>query len=444
MKIKRFFCTVLCLILLISPTEALAKSYTSSDSQIVSVTTPTEEAPLKWSRKFSENYKNAPSTQAVVDDTLIVMSGKTLYKLNAETGETLKTAEMADVPSFGYTSPLYADGVVYCPLDNAKIQAFNYKTMKSMWVYTDSLGGQSLTPITYDDGCIYTGFWNDETLAANYVCINVKDEKPRESYEVKSAVWTYENVGGFYRAGCAVFGDNVIFGCDDGTVYSNKPSKAVSVNKRSGRVSDTISIVGDQRASMTAYSGRVYFTTKAGLLYSVKINSDGTFDKASLKTLSLGGASTSTPVIYNGRLYVGVQGTGFGTGFLKVIDAERLTVIYSAQTKGYPQGMLLLSDAYFAETGKVKLYLTYNAAPGGITMFSDGAGQTKAESCEVFTPTGEMSNYCISSVVCGENGTLFYKNDSGYVFALGEKTEKPSLFRRIINAIVNFFKRLFG
>lgn len=443
MKIKKILCTVLCVLLLISPVKAFAQIFATS-SQIVSVSTPVQATPLKWSVKFGESYKNAPSTQIVVDDTLIVMSGKTLYKLDAETGETIKKAEMADVPSYGYTSPRYADGVIYCPLDNAKIQAFSFKTLKSMWVYSDPLGGQSLTPITYDDGCIYTGFWNDETLAANYVCINVKDEKPRETHEAKSALWSYESVGGFYWAGCVCVGNSVIFGCDDGTVYTDKPSKAVSLDKKSGKLIDTLPITGDQRSSMTYCDGRVCFTTKAGMLYSVAINSNGTFNDSSLKTLSLGGASTSTPVVYNGRLYVGVQGKGFGSGYIKVVDFKTLKLIYSAQTKGYPQGMFLLSDGYFAETGKVKLYFTCNAAPGGISMLSDTAGQTQADICGIYTPEGETSGYCISSVVCDENGTLFYKNDSGYVFALGQKTEKLSFFRRIINAIVNFFKRLFG
>lgn len=443
MKTKRFLCTVLCAILLISPVQAFAKTFVS-DSQIVSVNTPTSETELKWSVKLGELYKDSPSTQIVVDDTVIVMSGKKLLKLDAETGKTVKSAEMVDTPSFGYTSPLYIDGVIYCPLDNAKIQAFNCKTMKSMWVYSDPLGGQSLTPITYSDGYIYTGFWNSEELDANYVCINVKDENTKQTHEEKDAVWSYKSKGGFYWAGCAVIGSNVIFGGDDGTIYPDKASKLVSLNKVNGKLVDTLPIIGDQRSSITYSAGKLYFTTKAEYLYSVAVNSNGVFNDSAVKRLSLGGASTSTPLIYNNRLYVGVQGSGFGKGYLKVIDAGNLSVIYSAQTKGYPQGKLLLSDAYLSDTGKVNIYLTYNAAPGGISMFTDSVGQTQAESCEIFTPAGEMSNYCISSIVCDENGTLFYKNDSGYIFAVGEKKEDVSFFQRIINAIVNFFKRLFG
>ena len=372
------------------------------------------------------------------------MSNKNLLKLNVKNGKTVKSTDMVDMPSYSYTPPVYANGVIYCPLDNAKIQAFDYKTMKSLWVYSDPLGGQSLTPITYSDGCIYTGFWNDEDRKANYVCINVTDENKKENHEAKKATWTYTSLGGFYWAGCAAVGDNVVFGCDDGTIYANKNSKAVSINKKTGKLVDTLPIVGDQRSSMTYQNGTLYFTTKAGYLYSVKFNANGTFNDFSVKRLSLGGASTSTPLIYNGRLYLGVQGKGFGAGYFKVIDANRLAVIYSAQTKGYPQGKFLLSDAYLKDTGKVNIYITYNCAPGGVTVFKDSTGQTVADMQELYTPTGEKSNHCISSIVAGENGTIFYKNDSGYIFALRNKTEKISFFKRIINAIVSFFKKLFG
>ena len=77
-------------------------------------------------------------------------------------------------------------------------------------------------------------------------------------------------------------------------------------------------------------------------------------------------------------------------------------------------------------------------------MFTDSAGQTKAESQELYTPADGQRGYCVSSVVADENGTLFYKNDSGYLFALKNKTQKVSFFKRFFNAIANFFRKLFG
>lgn len=427
MKIfKKILSVILSVVLCFSAVSALAAE-SGAGSRITSAKTPVSasQANLKWSIRLGKSYKDAPAPPITVGDTLIVMSGKTLYKMSKETGEIIDTAAMEDTPSYSYTSPAYADGVIYCPLDNATVQAFDYETMTSLWVYHDPLGGQSLTEIVYDDGFLYTGFWNDEDADANYVCLNAEDEDKTKTNEEKSAVWTYANKGGFYWAKCAVIGSRVIFGSDDGTVEADGKSLLISADKKSGNIKQTIEIKGDQRSGITYYNGRAYFTTKAGLLYSVGVKKGGSLIASDVKMLSLGGASTSTPVIYSGRIYVGVQGSGFGKGTLAVIDSANMKKIYSATLGGYPQNTVLLSTAYESESGKVYIYSTYNASPGGITVLSDAPGQLSAKSEELFVPGGSMANFCICSVIADDDGTLFYKNDSGYIFAV-ENTEKQT------------------
>lgn len=419
--------------------DAEIDNITSSETPISS-----EDAKLLWSKQFGTSYKNAPSTLTVVDETIIVMSGNTLYKISSKSGKIIKKAEMTDVPNYGYTAPIYAEGVIYCPLDNGTIQAFNYKTLKSMWIYRDKLGGQSLSQIKYSDGCIYTGFWNDEDAYANFVCIDAKDENTNNTTEEKVAKWIYKSLGGFYWSGCEFSGNCVVVGTDDGTLYSNKSSRVLSINKSNGKLYDSVSITGDQRSGITINGNTAYFVTKAGLLYSVKI-SNGKFDSKSMKKLSLGGASTSTPVIYNNRLYVGVQGKTAKDGTLKVIDTTKLSIIYSAPANGYPQNAVLVSDAYYNETGKLYIYSTYNSPPGGITVYTDSKNQTKAIKSELFIPDIDKSDYCVSDIVCDENGTLFYKNDSGYVMAIGNaNTESENFFIRFLKLIIEFFNILFG
>lgn len=427
MKIfKKILSVILSVVLCFSAASALAAE-SGAGSRITSAKTPVSasQANLKWSIRLGKSYKDAPAPPIAVGDTLIVMSGKTLYKMSKETGKIIDTAAMEDTPSYSYTSPAYADGVIYCPLDNATVQAFDYETMTSLWVYHDPLGGQSLTEIVYDDGFLYTGFWNDEDADANYVCLNAEDEDKTKTNEEKSAVWTYAHKGGFYWAKCAVIGSRVIFGSDDGTVEADGKSLLISADKKSGNIKQTIEIKGDQRSGITYYDGRAYFTTKAGLLYSVGVKKGGSLIVSDVKMLSLGGASTSTPVIYSGRIYVGVQGSGFGKGTLAVIDSANMKKIYSAALGGYPQNTVLLSTAYESESGKVYIYSTYNASPGGITVISDAPGQLSAKSEELFVPGGSMANFCICSVIADDDGTLFYKNDSGYIFAV-ENTEKQT------------------
>ena len=185
---------------------------------------------------------------------------------------------------------------------------------------------------------------------------------------------------------------------------------------------DSVDVIGDQRSTI-AYdkeTDRLYFTTKGGYLYSLKLKSDGTFDKDTLKSVQPGSMSTSTPVVYNGRIYIGVtSGSNFsGTYSISVIDAATMTEIYKAPLKGYPQCSVLLSTAYEKEDGSVYLYATYNKNPGGITLIRDKKGQTTPDVEEIFTPEKARQQYCITSIICDENGTLYYKNDSACVMAV--------------------------
>ena len=185
---------------------------------------------------------------------------------------------------------------------------------------------------------------------------------------------------------------------------------------------DSVDVIGDQRSTI-AYdkeTDRLYFTTKGGYLYSLKLKSDGTFDKDTLKSVQPGSMSTSTPVVYNGRIYIGVtSGSNFsGTYSISVIDAATMTEIYKAPLKGYPQCSVLLSTAYEKEDGSVYLYATYNNNPGGITLIRDKKGQTTPDVEEIFTPEKARQQYCITSIICDENGTLYYKNDSACVMAV--------------------------
>lgn len=86
--------------------------------------------------------------------------------------------------------------MVFVGLSGGKVQVFDAKTLESLWVYTDDLGGQPNSTITYKDGYVYTGFWNNETKDANYVCLSVADEDPEDGFEEKTASWTHTQAGG--------------------------------------------------------------------------------------------------------------------------------------------------------------------------------------------------------------------------------------------------------
>ena len=404
------------------------KNFRNSDVNmgITNAKTPTsvKSTNLRWAKKYGTGWAAAPCIQIIVKGKVMTIVGSKIYQLDPKTGEVEKEGQLVAATNWGYTPMTYADGMIFCPLTNGTIQAVNADTLESVWVYKDPLGGQSLSPITYSDGYIYTGFWNSETKDANYVCLSVTDEDTEKTDESKLATWRFTHTGGFYWAGSVAIGNTLVFGTDDGTSSYNQASKLYSVNKYTGEVISACDLTGDQRSTI-AYdkeSGRVYGTTKAGHLFSAAIDTK-TGKLSDLKDEDYKAQSTSTPVVYKGKVYFatgsGISTTG-SSGNLVVAEADTLKMDYAIGLKGYPQSSLLMSTAYEESTGYIYLYSTYNMTPGGVSMVKTKPDNTKAEGAElteIYDADG-YSQYCITSLICDEEGTIYYKNDSCNIFAL--------------------------
>lgn len=418
-----------------APTSSLTdvgaawKNFRNSDVNMAITSARTPKAPettaLKWAKQLGFGYTAAPSVPIIVDNSLIVMSGKTLYKLDLTTRTSTKTGEMASSAGYGTIPPTYAKGMIFCPLNGGIIQAFDAKTLESLWVYRDPGKGQALSPITYSDGYIYTGFWNSETKSDSYVCLSVTDEDPNETTETKYATWTKSVPGGFYWAGSVVVGDVLVVGTDDGASGASGTSRLYALNKKNGSEISHLDLagMGDQRSSIAYSGGRVYFTTKGGYLCSAAISNGRLSD---LKWKKVSDQSTSTPIVYNDYVYFcagsGVIEGASGSGYFVVADAKTLEKVGAVEMKGYPQCSPLLSTAYEDE-GYLYFYCTYNANPGGISLIKVKTADKSAERVELYTPEAGLQNYCITSIICGTDGTLYYKNDSGNVFAVGVSTD---------------------
>ena len=426
-----------------------------------------DEAVLYWATKKGNGWSSgAMGSPIIVDDYLVLCSGQKLYKMNRFNGEILEqTGDMVAASSFNIVPPMYADGKIFVALAGGIIQAFNADTLESLWVFEDKLGGQPNCPLTYKNGYVYTGFWNAETgKYANFVCVSATDENIEETNENKIASWTYTQEGGFYWAGAYASDNFVLVGTDDGkSGYLEDTAKLLSLDPVSGKLIDKIeNLNGDIRSSV-AYdkeTDRYYFTTKGGSFYSVAVNEDGTFKKDEngvqgydLKEIELynysndkrnPAMSTSTPVVYNGRAYIGVSGTSQFTQYsghnITVIDLKDFKIAYSVPTKGYPQTSGLLTNAYEDEDGYAYVYFIDNYTPGQLRVIKDKPGVTSVvdgvteiymnrgkpvtiEGCApvLFTPEGSQAQYAICSPICDEYGTLYFKNDSAHMMAVGSK-----------------------
>ena len=390
-----------------------------------------ENANLKWAQKYGQGWAGASTPPIIVNDVLYIVVNKNVLMLDKNTGEEIiRSPELEGNAGFALNPAAYGEGMIFVHVGEGRIQALRADTLETLWI-SESVGGQTISPITYKNGYIYSGTWNSETADGTYFCIYVKDEDTSRGSEIKECQWKLNHKGGFYWAGAYAADDYVIFGSDDGTGGCESETAVLySVNPLSGKVIDTIEgIKGDMRSAI-AYdqdTDKIYFSTKGGWFYSVRVKNDGTFDDKTARYMETGGMSTGTPLVYNGRAYLGVCGPGQFSKeghTYKVIDVNEMKEIYSVEVPGYVQTSGLLSTAYADSNGKVYIYTTYNYPPGGLYVIEDSKGQTEAKAGHLFIPEGNLSQYSISSLVCDKNGTIYYKNDSCYMMAIENNKSK--------------------
>jgi outer membrane protein assembly factor BamB len=403
---------------------------------------------LKWSLNFGTGYTNAPTPPMVHGDFVYVGVSTSLRKIDKETGKELDRVELVD--SFGYATAAltYAENVdgrnvIFAPISEGRVQAIDADTMTSLWV-TESLIGQScLSRVVYDEGYIYYGTWKSETLPGLFLCYNATDDNPYTPTESKPPTWKVEHAGGFYWSEANVEGNYVLFGSEDGNsgslvlspgadIFSCQKGRDFSEERKplgASPVIDQETILSDVRSGVV-YDGTTdayYFTSRAGTLYKKELNSDGTFISLadSLQSVELGGGTTGTPTVNQGKIYLGIQGpTLFGdTGHaIKIIDGKSMTLDDSGPTPGFVQSEMVLMKS-MEEGGTLYLYMAYNQLPGGIYVMEigDQAGKKVIRatgSGNYFNPPKTMQNYGISTLEEDKQGNLYYKNDSCNVMAI--------------------------
>lgn len=434
---------------------------TDSNNGITNAKTPIRAADgmLYWASPLGKGWDTgAVSSPILVDDCLVVYAGNKIYRVSKATGEVETEGNMAGTSSFAINGPTYADGILLVGLSNGRIQAFNAKTLESLWIYKDPVGDQPNCPITIQNGYAYTGFWNGESKDSSFVCISLTDEDPKNEMEEKAATWRMVQNGGFYWAGAYACDNFVMVGTDDGDALC---SYLYLLDPLTGKVLDSRSgFDGDIRSTICydSVTQAYYFTSKGGTFYRVKVEAkNGSYAITAYDGLKLdNGAndpalppmSTSTPVVYNGRAYIGVSGTGQFTQYsghnITVIDLENWKIAYKVPTQGYPQTSGLLTTAYEQDNGYVYVYFFDNYTPGTLRVLRDKKGQEEANylisetfngetyqtAYALFSPSGDQAQYAICSPITDGDGTIYFKNDSGYLMAFGRSIEKIEVTKK--------------
>lgn len=343
------------------------------------------------------------SNIVLYDGYLYVATEHGLSKVAKSTGELLKTTALSTTESYA-PQIAYGDGKIF--VTNATgIDAFDALTMELVWSTPISTFGDyvAATPILYDNTSkkLYVGDYGDSNYTlGTYGGYSAIDAETGASKWIMYGGATDAR----YWAGAVIIGDYVVFGSDSGTLTSVK-TDASGYAFASG----TLTVNGKIRSSI-AYDGTyLYFTTSSGYIYKVSINSStGAFTSVASRKFTTG--SNSTPLVYNGRIYVGANDG------IYVLNSSDLSQVSNYTASGSVQSSGLLTTAY---GGTAYVYFTVNSAKGEIIVISDDGTNVSYET--LYTPS--KAQYTFTSLIADSDGTIFYTNDSGYIFAIRNTNE---------------------
>lgn len=385
-----------------------------ANGSVAEVPTPSGAAESAWDEPADiKGGAKGVSDLLIIDGNICAVKGGRIVLIDSETGKK-ELASCSIGANIGYfCRPAYKDGYLVVPFEDGSLGIFVLDKKDGQYSIacrykTPSLGikdTQALTSVTISGGKAYAGFTVVDGSEGALVCVDLASGKVDWTTDKKKSE-TNENEG-YYWAGAAASGDDIIIGNESGKVAlidgsNGKELSSVSVGTpvRSGIIAVEVGENGDGTyLAVSRDNGTLYKIRRSG-------------DKLTLegKPVAFAAISTSTPAVSNGLAYVcGMDIEGYGT--LSVIDLSTMSVKKSIRAdKGESKSTPLVS----VQGNDTYVYFTCNALPGGVYAYKLGDDAAQM----IFTPDTKYREYCTASIICDEKGNLYYANDSGRLFKL--------------------------
>lgn len=385
-----------------------------ANGSVAEVPTPSGAAESAWDEPADiKGDAKGVSDLLIIDGNICAVKGDRIVLIDSETGKK-ELASCSIGANIGYfCRPAYKDGYLVVPFEDGSLGIFVLDKKDGQYSIacrykTPSLGikdTQALTSVTISGGKAYAGFTVVDGSEGALVCVDLASGKVDWTTDKKKSE-TNENEG-YYWAGAAASGDDIIIGNESGKVAlidgsNGKELSSVSVGTpvRSGIIAVEVGENGDGTYLAVSRDN--------GTLYKIRRSGDKlTFEG---KPVAFAAISTSTPAVSNGLAYVcGMDIEGYGT--LSVIDLSTMSVKKSIRAdKGESKSTPLVS----VQGNDTYVYFTCNALPGGVYAYKLGDNAAQM----IFTPDAKYREYCTASIICDEKGNLYYANDSGRLFKL--------------------------
>lgn len=384
-------------------------------SAATSAPTSSNNAALSWKKAYGNgNY----SEILTLGDSIYFASSllnanwtpKTavLHRLNSK-GEETASLQLFGTIDASACRMAYTDGVIIIPLSNGRLQGISATEMKTLWVSgAIASGAQNISTVTASGGMVFTGTAN--SLDTNY------NATTGTFFGINAItgerVWANEEANtGFYWSGACKVGNVLLYGNDAGVLTAVDPAtgKTVSTLKLSSAIRSTV-------ISNSAET-EAYVTTNDGTLHKISVASDGSLSESNATLFA--SKSTSTATLFQGSLFVGGCAADY-TGTLSIVDAATMQVKHSVSLPFEVKSAPLVAKA---ADGNTYAYFTCNGVDDNRQDHTSGGGawvyclETNTAT-KLFDATGSMANYCTKSITMGADGTLYWTNDSGTLFAL--------------------------
>jgi len=364
---------------------------------------PTEDPELAWSRfTYTSEWDNGIDVTPIIAEDMVYIyaANGSIWAFNKTNGDLIWQNETTG-GNLQTSTPAYGDGKIFVAANSGDLFAFNATTGEELW-HVHVTDKNFECPITYFDHKIYIGEGLKGGVTTKYYYCY--DDNGTQLWSHATA-----NTAGFLWCGASVVGDYL--------VYATHEGKLISLYKNNGTFTDEVDLtsnlsfsrpdLGNIRASVTYHDGYVYTTSEKGqsVGYVWKVRFDnGTFIDDGWSTAI--GFSTSTPVVYDGKVYVGQGEHGF-TGNLTCLNDSSGEIIWS----------------YFVDAGvksspaisiqEEKPYIYFTGTDGALYCLN--ANGTLAW---VYNPPD--GGYILQGAAISD-GFVYFGTDAGYIYRLKEK-----------------------
>ncbi len=423
------------------PSMAFAAEGSSAAETIEEPPSNLEQSYVKWATKISSSWN--PSTSPVeFGEYLFVVANDQLQKIDKNTGQiiAISTESVSKANTFDYHIEK-GDGKLYIQ-SGTKVKCFDQE-LNCLWTSISFGGQQGNTPLKYVDGILYGATLNvsgtvgesgEVDKKGSFFAIDTNSALNEQGlmpgkWEVTVASYNSKekNYSGSYWASATVIDNYVIFGSEGSVVYA--------FNKENGTIAATYDTNTEEnrntfgiRSGILIANNNIYFSRNDGMIFKVPYSIEENAFKfgvgTSTKICTTATGSVSTPVLHGDRLYVSGTTSDGTKAVTAVLNANDLSSIYTIPLGTYKQSTL--QKGYTVQLvpqndGSVRGYVSYYASPGSIIGFVDSNRQNQVNAFDIGGITEEYgSNYMASNPLLGEDGIIYFVNDSGILIAVAK------------------------